>query len=224
MNHRHTNADHEHEFEPQYGLPEILPKDEKILWQGSPDWLSLARHAFHLNKLVLYFAVIIAIRVFVVLGDGLGVNAAIASAMWLGLLAFSAIAVLAMVAYFSARTTVYTITDKRLVMRVGIVLTIAYNLPFKRIASAGMRTLTNNKGDIPVALMPGDKIAYAHLWPHVRPWRFAKPEPMLRSIDDPKRVADILTKAWSNVVKVPGTSNTVSDTNMDTNMRKLSTA
>lgn len=224
MNHRHTNADHEHEFEPQYGLPEILPKDEKILWQGSPDWLSLARHAFHLNKLVLYFAVIIAIRVFVVLGDGLGVNAAIASAMWLGLLAFSAIAVLAMVAYFSARTTVYTITDKRLVMRVGIVLTIAYNLPFKRIASAGMRTLTKNKGDIPVALMPGDKIAYAHLWPHVRPWRFAKPEPMLRSIDDPKRVADILTKAWSNVVKVPGTSNMVSDTNMDTNMRKLSTA
>lgn len=201
MSHRHTNAEHEHEFEPQYGLPELLPQDEKILWQGSPDWKSLARHAFHVNKLVAYFAVIIAIRVFVVLTDGLGMSAALASAMWLGLLAASAIGVLAMIAYFSARTSVYTITNKRLVMRVGIVLSITYNLPFKRIASAGLRRLSNHKGDIPVVLMPGDKIAYAHLWPHVRPWRFARTEPMLRSIEDPQHVAQILTAAWSSVVK-----------------------
>jgi hypothetical protein len=204
MSHRHTNAEHEHEFEPQYGLPEFLPQDEKILWQGSPEWKSLARHAFHVNKLVVYFAAIIGLRVFVVLTDGLGVNAALASAMWLAILATSAIGVLAMIAYFSARTSVYTITNKRLVMRVGIVLSITYNLPFKRIASADMRELTNDKGDIPLVLMPGDKIAYTHLWPHVRPWRFAKPEPMLRSIRDPQRVAEILTKAWSNVVKVQG--------------------
>ncbi len=200
MSHRHTNAEHEHEFEPQYGLPELLPQNEKILWQGSPDWQSLARHAFHVNKLVVYFAAIIAIRVFVVLTDGLGMNAALASAMWLGLLAASAIGVLAMIAYFSARTSVYTITNKRLVMRVGIVLTITYNLPFKRIASAGMRRLGKHHGDIPLVLMPGDKIAYTHLWPHVRPWRFAKPEPMLRSIRDPQKVAEILTQAWTSVV------------------------
>ena len=200
MSHRHTNAEHEHEFEPQYGLPELLPQDEKILWQGSPDWKTLARHAFHINKLVAYFGVIIAIRVFVVLTDGLGMNAALASAMWLGLLAASAIGVLAMIAYFSARTTAYTITNKRLVMRVGIVLTIAYNLPFKRIASAGLRKLGKHHGDIPLVLMPGDKIAYAHLWPHVRPWRFAKPEPMLRSIPDAEKVAGILTQAWTAVV------------------------
>jgi hypothetical protein len=209
MSHRHTNAEHEHEFEPQFGLPELLPQDEKILWQGSPDWKSLARHAFHVNKLVAYFAAIIAIRVFVVLTDGLGMNAALASALWLGLLAASAIAALATIAYFSARTAVYTITNKRLVMRVGIVLTITYNLPFKRIASAGFRQLGKNHGDIPVVLMPGDKIAYTHLWPHARPWRFAKPEPMLRSIRDPQQVAEILTQAWTSVV---GVSGTVSDT------------
>jgi hypothetical protein len=205
MSHRHTNAEHEHEFEPQFGLPELLPEDERILWQGSPDWKSLARHAFHVNKLVVYFAAIIAIRVFVVLTDGLGMNAALASAMWLGLLAASAIGILAMIAYFSARTSVYTITNKRLVMRVGIVLTMAYNLPFKRIASAGLRRLGKHHGDIPLVLMPGDKIAYTHLWPHVRPWRFAKPEPMLRSVRDPQRVAEILTQAWTDVVRVSGT-------------------
>lgn len=225
MSHRHTNAEHEHEFEPQYGLPELLPQDEKILWQGSPEWKSLARHAFHVNKLIVYFAAIIGLRVFVVLTDGLGVNAALASAMWLAILAASAIGVLAMIAYFSARTSVYTITNKRLVMRVGIVLSITYNLPFKRIASADMRELTNHKGDIPLVLMPGDKIAYTHLWPHVRPWRFAKPEPMLRSIRDPQRVAEILTKAWSNVVKVQGTvSEATVDTAVSKRIRKTSSS
>lgn len=219
MSHRHTNAEHEHEFEPQFGLPELLPEGERILWQGSPDWKSLARYAFHVNKLVVYFAVIIAIRVFIVLTDGLGMNAALASAMWLGLLAASAIGILAMIAYFSARTSVYTITNKRLVMRVGIVLTMAYNLPFKRIASADLRKLGKHHGDIPLVLMPGDKIAYTHLWPHVRPWRFAKPEPMLRSVRDPQRVAEILTQAWTDVVKVSGTA---SGKAPDTGMRKTS--
>ena len=35
---------HEHEFEPQYGLPERLPQGETILWQASPDVATLARH------------------------------------------------------------------------------------------------------------------------------------------------------------------------------------
>ena len=36
----------EHEFEPVHGLPEKLPAGEKILWQGSPDWKTLANEAF----------------------------------------------------------------------------------------------------------------------------------------------------------------------------------
>ena len=44
---------HEHELEPQYGLPERLPATEKILWQGSPDARALARSAFHIRKLAL---------------------------------------------------------------------------------------------------------------------------------------------------------------------------
>ena len=33
---------HEHEFEPQFGLPERLPDSERLLWQGSPSWRALA--------------------------------------------------------------------------------------------------------------------------------------------------------------------------------------
>ena len=42
-------------------------------------------------------------------------------------------------AWLSARNTVYTITDRRVVMRIGIVLTLTFNLPFKRIAAAGLQ-------------------------------------------------------------------------------------
>ncbi|MEY3621209.1 MAG: hypothetical protein RL132_291 [Pseudomonadota bacterium] len=199
----HHGHEHEHEFEPQLGLPEKLPATEKILWQGAPNWLAMARYTFHVRKLSFYFAAIILIRVFVVMTEPGLVNpgmTALISALWLGLLAFVAILILTFVAYLSAKTTVYTITNRRIVMRVGIVLTVTFNLPFKRIAAANLRALSGGRGDICVSLMESDKIAYAHLWPHARPWRFAKPEPMLRCLTNAQTVAALLTEAWSAVV------------------------
>ena len=41
-----SGREHEHEFEPQYGLPERLPQGESILWQASQTWRPLpARHS-----------------------------------------------------------------------------------------------------------------------------------------------------------------------------------
>ena len=51
----------EHEFEAAPGLPEALPAGERILWQGSPDWKLLAAEAFHVRRLSLYFALMIAL-------------------------------------------------------------------------------------------------------------------------------------------------------------------
>lgn len=199
LSHRHGH-EHEHEVEPQYGLPEKLPQNERILWQGSPDWKILARFCFHTHKLAAYFAALIAIRVAVVLTEGGSLNLAMVNALWLSLLAAIAIGIMAGIAYLCARTTVYTITTHRVVMRVGIVLRLAFNLPFKRIASAGFRGLAGDRGDIPLALMGDDRIAYLNLWPHARPWRFSKPEPMLRSVPKAQEVARILSQAWSQRV------------------------
>jgi hypothetical protein len=38
----------EYENEPVRGLPETLPPGETLLWQGEPDWLSMARRTFRL--------------------------------------------------------------------------------------------------------------------------------------------------------------------------------
>ncbi|MFN5419144.1 MAG: hypothetical protein ACK49Q_00810, partial [Burkholderiales bacterium] len=36
-----------------------------------------------------------------------------------------------------------------------------------------------------------------HLWPSVRPWRIAKPEPTLRAVADVQVVAEKLRDAWT---------------------------
>ncbi len=188
---------HEHEFEPQFGLPEPLPADERILWQGSPDWRVLARTAFHVRKLAVYFGAILALRTVFVFADG-GTTAEAAKAIAMLLpLALLAIGIAAALAWLAARTTVYTLTDKRVVMRIGIVLSLTFNLPLKRLATAGLRLHAGGSGDIPLALTGTDTIAYLHLWPHARPWRVAKPEPMLRAVPNAAEVSSLLADAWA---------------------------
>jgi hypothetical protein len=188
---------HEHEIEPELGLPEPLPAAEKMLWQGSPDWKATAIHVFHVRKIAVYFAIILVVRAATELSFGGSFGQALLSATWLLPLAIAAIGMITVFAYLTAKTAVYTITDRRLVMRVGIVLTLTFNLPFSRIASASMKQLPGGTGDIPVALMGDDKIAYVHLWPHAKPWKLAKPEPAMRCVPDAAKVANLLTQAWS---------------------------
>jgi Bacterial PH domain len=195
--HRHTASGHEHEFEPQKGLPETLPADERLLWQGSPDWQMLARRAFHLRKLALYFGAMVLMRAAFVFNDSASVPAALRSTLGPLALAAVALGLVGLMAWLSARSTVYTLTDKRVVMRIGIVLTLTFNIPYRRIATAGLHLDAGGSGDLPLSLLPPDHIAYLHLWPHARPWRLARPEPMLRSVPEAERVARLLTQAWS---------------------------
>jgi hypothetical protein len=191
------NLGHEYEFEPQFGLPERLPSDEFIVWQGSPDVAALAYSAFHFKKLALYFAALILVCAWPPLEAGAGLMAVLSAIQWITPLAVIALATVWMLAHFTARTTVYTITNKRVVMRLGIVLTVTFNLPMTQLASADVRVLQNGFGDITLALKGADRIGWVHLWPSVRPWRIAKPEPTLRAVADVQNVAQKLRDAWT---------------------------
>ncbi|MGE4243404.1 photosynthetic complex putative assembly protein PuhB [Ramlibacter sp.] len=193
-----ASAAHEHEFEATHGLPEALPAGEHILWQGGPDWWALACHAFHVRQLAAYFAAMLALRAAFVVSEGGSAGDAAAAALWLLPLALFALATLVVLARLSARTTVYTLTNRRVVMRVGIVLTLTFNLPLRRLAGAGLREdAATGIGDIPMQLAGREKVAYVHLWPHARPWRAARPEPMLRCIPHVREVAGLLAATWS---------------------------
>jgi hypothetical protein len=123
--------------------------------------------------------------------------AVLSAIKWIAPLAVIGMATLWALAYFTARTTVYTVTNKRVVMRLGIVLTVTFNLPFKQIVSADVRAHQNGFGDITLALKGADRIGWVHLWPSVRPWRIAKPEPTLRAVADVQMVAEKLRDAWT---------------------------
>ena len=191
------NLGHEYEFEPQFGLPERLPSDEFIVWQGSPDAGALASAAFHLKKLAIYFMVLVGACAWPALESGAGVMAVIQAIKWIAPIALIGLASVWMLSYVTARTTVYTLTNKRVVMRLGIVLTVSFNLPLKQIASADVRLLDGGCGDITLALEGSDRIAWVHLWPSVRPWRINKPEPTLRAIPNVQEVSVKLRDAWT---------------------------
>jgi hypothetical protein len=188
---------HEHELEPQYGLPERLPANEKILWQGSPDARVLARSAFHIRKLALYFVALVAINAASVVTDGATAMDVLLALVWPAGLSALALGGVWTLAWLTARTAVYTVTDRRVVMRIGIVLTLTFNLPLRTLETAAMRRGPDGHGDIVLALKGPDHIAWLHLWPHARPWHLTRTQPMLRALPQVAEVAALLQKAWS---------------------------
>lgn len=174
----------EHDFEPVRGLPGPLPAGERILWQGAPDAWVFARTALKTRWITAYFA---AFAIY-----GLAQGSLVGAAMTLAT-GLACLAMLGLFAWGVARTTVYTLTNRRLVLRVGVALNVCFNLPLKTMTAGEMRPLGAGFGDIALSL-EGARIGYALLWPHARPWRLKEPQPMLRAVPDAQEVAALLAQ------------------------------
>lgn len=182
-----------HELDPIRGLPELLPEGEVILWQGSPQWWSLCRRAFHVGLVLAYFA---ALALWQLVAEPLGDQSMLLAALIPLLLAVPACGLLMLIAHLIVRTTVYTITNQRVVMQFGIALPLNLNLPFTQILGVGHKQYRDGSGDLPIELAGDDvRVAYALLWPHGRPWHLRKPQPMLRAVADSAAVAGVLADA-----------------------------
>ncbi len=187
--------EHEHEFEAAVGLPELLPAGEKIIWQGSPDWRTLAVQIMHVRTLSIYFAAMLLWRASTLKYDGASWFAVAQSMALLLPLALVALGLLIGFAWLTSKTSVYTVTNRRVVMRIGIVLTVTFNLPHRLIESVSLRPFAKGTADIALLLVPTDNIAYGNLWPHARPWRLRRTEPMLRAVPDGAKVGELLASA-----------------------------
>ncbi len=184
---------------PPAGLPGPLPEGERLLWQGRPDWRALARAVFHVRGMSIYLAAVFAWCLYGVWQDGGG---ALDIARYAGL-AVAPVALAFAYAWLTSRGVTYTITDQRVVLRIGIVLPLTINLPYSRIETAAMTVRADGTGTISLLLTPGEKLAYLLLWPHARPWRLARPEPSLRSVPDAARVGQILARALAASAEMP---------------------
>ncbi len=185
---------HEHEFEAAPGLPEPLPAGERILWQGAPEWRALALHAFHLRQVAIYFAAMMGLQALYLHGESPAVVAR--SLLASGLMASFALGLLLLAAWLSARTTLYTLTTRRVVMRIGIVLTITLNLPLRQLRGADLLARGRGTGDLALSLAGKERIGWLHLWPHARPWHLSDPKPSLRCIPQAEAVGTRLMAAW----------------------------
>ena len=180
--------------EPIEGLPELLPKGEVILWQGRPNWLRLTIESLNLWWVIGYFGLLAAWRFLTVI-DYMPLGTAFsASIPFLFVAAFVGL-LLCGVGYIQAKETLYTITNRRVVMRIGAALTLTLNLPFTKIDNAAVAKKRGDFGNIAFETSGDTKFSYFVLWPHARSWYFGKPQPTLKCIPDIEKVSSILGQA-----------------------------
>lgn len=181
------------------GVSEALPPGERVLWEGAPDSRALARHLFFVRPLAAYLAVmmlwwvgvnraeIAAVSFWATLGTQLLLSGGLLVGAW-------------WFARAIANGTTYAITDRRIVMRFGVVFPLTINVPLHYVQGASARQFPDRTGQIAVKLGTQEKLAWIVLFPHVRPWTFNNPEPLLRGLKDPVKVGEILREA---VLAVP---------------------
>ena len=183
-------------------LPEDIPPGERILWFGKPDWIVLFRSAYRADLIAVYFVLLAMWSA--IEASGLGAVASMmAAARSLGI-GLAALALLAVLAWSSARTALFVITSRRVVMKVGVALQVFYNLPFSRIRNAALRIDKDGSGEVAIQLAQGKPIGYLNLWPFVRPFHFADPEPALRGLAQAQQVGDILGRALAAAAQERG--------------------
>jgi len=182
----------EFDWEPTPGLPARLPNGENIVWQGSPHWQHMARQAFHMNKVALYFSVMILVDTYSTYKNGITVQSIMEGPALTLVLSLACLAILAGLAWLTSTVTIYTLTNKRILIRFGIAIQLTLDIPINQVVSANMIKKRNGHGDIALTLTKKKRTSYFVLWPHVRPWQFSQPQPMLRAINNVESVSMLL--------------------------------
>lgn len=176
------------------GFPGPLPAGETLLWQGAPDWRVLARMAMHVRGLAIYFVALAVVA---------AATGRITGALTVAGLGLVPLALAYVYAYVVSRTTVYSITNRRVVLHIGLALPVTLNLPLSRVAAADLRADAEGNGDLSLTLSGTDRFAYIVLWPHARPWRFSPAQPTMRGLCDAAQPAQILSNALGSSAVVP---------------------
>lgn len=189
-------------IEPVEGLPETPPEGEEILWQGRPNWWALSNEALSLPWVMGYFVFLTLWR-FVAVVDLMPLTQAIWASVPFLILGAIVAALLTGFAYLQARCTVYTITNRRVAMRIGAALTVTLNLPYTQIGNAMLDLRKGGTGTIALQTLGETKLSYLVCWPHVRPWWLNPTQPALRCINDAERVAQLLSEAAEARISTP---------------------
>ena len=95
-----------------------LPSGERILWRGAPRWAGLAQGLPCADRRV-YFGLLVLWR----LGDGIAgqsVSELAVAMAWMFGLGLAGVGLLCLLAWLHTWSSLYTITNRRIVMRIGV--------------------------------------------------------------------------------------------------------
>ncbi len=172
-----------------------LPAGETVLWRGKPDWRHLALDAFYAPWVTLYFVGIGTWHLATTLHDGGSRADALAAASAVIIPLALSLGLVFLLAWLSARATVFTLTDRRIVMCYGVALPALINVPLATIEALRLRHGFAGHGDVAFSLPRKGRLSFHQIWPYARPWHLFPASPMLRSVPDAAGLAAIFAEA-----------------------------
>ena len=180
---------------PRHIGPADLPPGETVLWRGKPDWRHLALDAFGAPWVTFYFVGIGVWHMSTTLHDGGTRAQALADFSTVLLPMAIALSLVSLLAWLSARATVFTVTDRRLVMCYGVALPALINIPLDTVEAMRARRGFAGRGDLTFTLPRKGRLAFHQLWPYARPWHLFPASPMMRAVPRVEEVKLIVAGA-----------------------------
>lgn len=181
-------------FESHENILEAIPDGESILWKGKPSFWGFSWHFFGLKLIAIYLmilSVVFAARLTVT-----DFYTAFAFDFLPFLLSgILASCILMALAGIQSQSSVYIITENRVIIKSGAALSFLISMPFKKIKAVNLQKRNGSLGTISFELNAGKRVPYISCWPSVRPWKFKNTEPAFSCIENVDEVATILRKS-----------------------------
>ena len=180
-------------FEAPKNILDAIPNGESILWKGRPSLWGFSYNLFGLKWITLYLSILSIVSVARFFASDFY------TAFYVDFLPFFLSGIFASIiliglAATQTYSTVYIITENRVIIKTGAALSFLISMPFKKIKEVNLQKRGASIGTISFELLSEKRVPYISCWPSVRPWKFKRTQPAFSCIGSVDEVATILRK------------------------------
>ena len=180
-------------FEAPKNILDAIPNGESILWKGRPSLWGFSWNLFGLKWITLYLSMLSIVSVARFFASDFY------TAFYVDFLPFFLSGIFASIiliglAATQTYSTVYIITENRVIIKTGAALSFLISMPFKMIKEVNLQKRGASIGTISFELLSEKRVPYISCWPSVRPWKFKRTQPAFSCIGSVDEVATILRK------------------------------
>ena len=180
-------------FEAPKNILDAIPDGESILWKGKPSLWGFSWNLFGLKWITFYLSILSVVSIARFFASDFH------TAFYIDFLPFFLSGIFGSIiliglAAIQAYSTVYIITENRVIIKTGAALSFLISMPFKKIKEVNLQKRGASIGTISFELFSKKRVPYISCWPSVRPWKFKKTQPAFSCVGSVDEVATILRK------------------------------